>query len=179
MDIYYDPETDISLQVTFNKIWKKYYRKVTLFCRGILRGEDNVQDDIAQEVMLKIFKNMANYNRKYSLSTWIYTIARNTCLDHKRKKTINAVYLEEGRIKSKYGSPDEELRKKETEKIIKSYIRKLGEDDSQVVFLRFYENMKIREISRITGIPEGTVKYKIHNIKKGLKEYLTEADYVN
>jgi RNA polymerase sigma factor (sigma-70 family) len=179
MSINYDPETDISFQKRFNKIWQKYYRKIFLFCRGILKGENQNTDDIVQDVMLKIFKNLESYNKKYSLSTWIYTIARNTCVDFIRMRKPDNFELEEGRVQSLYGSPDIELHRKETEGLVKKYMEKLKTDESQIAFLRFYENMKIKEISRITGLPDGTVKYKIHNIKKGLKNYLKEADYVN
>lgn len=67
MGIYYDQQTELSVKNTFNKIWENYYKKIFLFCRSILRTENNPVDDIVQEVMFKIFKNLKNFKNGDSL----------------------------------------------------------------------------------------------------------------
>ncbi len=122
----------------FNRIWHKYYRRVWLFTNNILKTRNTAVDDIVQEIMLKVFINLGKYKSKYSFSTWLYTIARNCCLDHINKKNIKTNILEENHVTSIYAEPDEVFHKKNTERIVKRFIESLK---GHFCFLRHFRSI--------------------------------------
>jgi len=65
---------DDSNKKEFNRIWYKYYRRIWLFSKSMLKAGNTAVDDIVQEIMLKVFKNLDKYKSKYSFSTRLYTI---------------------------------------------------------------------------------------------------------
>ena len=83
--------------------------------------------------------------------------------------------LEEENSSNKH-SPDSETLTGEMRMKIKQAIAGLSPDESEIVFLHFFEEMKYREIHKITGMPVGTIKYKMSLVKqklhKALKEYV-------
>jgi len=161
-----------ALQLLFLEIWNIYYRRLTVFTRRMSLPPEDV-DDAVQEIMLKIYANLAKYKTQYAVSTWIYTIARNHCYDKLQKERTRAkVFTDNGRIDpvSHYLRPDEVLLKTETENWVKSFIGSLSLQDQQIAFLRFYEELSYKEISSILKIPVGTAKYKIHCMRKELQD---------
>lgn len=145
-------------------------------------------EDLAQATFVKAFFALHQYNHAYEFSTWIYSIARNVCLDYfrKRKKggldvSLNLTVSDEGETEmgellEENHSPDpmkvilnEELREK-IEKAIEDLPLKLRE----VVVLRHLEDCSYEEIARIMNLPVGTVKSYLHRARKKLKECLED-----
>ncbi|MDC7125191.1 MAG: sigma-70 family RNA polymerase sigma factor [Spirochaetales bacterium] len=162
----------------FNKIWNEYYPKLTVFLRTSFQISD--PDDLVQEIMMKVFKNLNRYNNQYSFNTWLYTIARNHTIDSIRKqstirKTEEAA-ISQAKILpfSSETTPEQIAIKKELQRAVADYIKELPELQRQIAFLRFHEDLKYSEIGKITGIPEGTAKYHIHNIKKDFEQFYGE-----
>ncbi len=159
----------------FDEIWREYYPKLTVFLRTSYRLSE--PDDLIQDIMLKVFISIDSYNPLYALSTWIYSIARNHTLDFLKKeinmkKTLTAVKHEAQLSPPRsMQTPETRLLEKELEGEIALFIQELPEAEREISYLRYYEELKYSQISRITGKPSGTVKYMIHNIKKKFEEY--------
>ena len=166
-------------QALFTKIWQDYYSRIWLFSKSILKNKKTIIADVVQEIMLKVFNNLEKYNPLHSFSTWIFTIARNTCLDWNKRRVIKTVVLDENTLKGRNDSPEQIMLKRDIGLRIEKYIQKLPEVESQIAYMRFFENLKIKEISSVMKMPQGTIKFKIHTIKKNLKNLLAEEDYVN
>ncbi len=163
-------------------IWEDYYAKLTVFVslslgRGTsLLAEDS--EDVVQEIMIKILSNLHRYDRRYSLGTWIYSIARNHCRDALRKQLVRSRHMAGVLIDdppSRAAGPEEELMRKEQESIVGRYLDSLGDGSQQVAFLRFTERMSYDEIGQVLETPAGTVKYRVHEIRKGLRNALEEG----
>ncbi len=60
-----------------NAIWNEYYPKLYVFVRPYFRHSPEDREDAVQEILLKVLRNLDRYDSNYSLSTWIYRIARN------------------------------------------------------------------------------------------------------
>lgn len=159
-------------------IWENYYPGICLFTRSFF-GKKHISEDIIQEIFARAFEKLETYNPLFAFSTWIYRIARNYCIN--AKKRIN---MEQGtagefdenipahKTHSSYLQPEEAVLKKELQEDIAGFITTLEERDRQIVFFHYSENMKYRQISSVLGIPVGTVKYRIFIIKDKLKEFL-------
>ena len=160
-------------------VWTEYYARlvvfVSLFFRGTRVDSSKECEDVVQEIMEKVVLNLHRYNPRYSFNTWIYSIARNHCRDVTRKRTVRsrvATTIEVESLAARTEGPEELLVRKEEERITERFMASLSEGERQVAFLRFSEGMTYEEIGRILGMPSGTVKYRIHEIRKGLENAL-------
>ncbi len=164
----------------FEQIWQRFYAPLVVFCsnfQGVRHSGVLQPEDMAQEVLLKVFTHMDMYDRNYSMATWVYRIARNHCIDAVRKASAvqDGVLLENE--PGRETGPELVAERKELETLIDEYLAGLETTDRHIAFLRFSENLKLREIARILEMPTGTVKYRIHRIRTGLRGELKEAGY--
>jgi RNA polymerase sigma-70 factor (ECF subfamily) len=140
-------------------------------------------EDITQDIMLKVYNNLHKYNPFYSFNTWFYTIAKNHCIDFLKKTSLDKKTLRfndtfEILEENELVNQEEILIADEMKNLIESYIKNLDDSDQQISFLRFYEKVSYKNIGKITNIPTGTVKYRVHIIRSGIKKIL-EKYYEN
>lgn len=156
----------------FEGIWDGYAKKLLYFIKRISRSGSDAED-MLQEIMLKIYENLDRYSPEYALSTWIYTIARNHCRDSFRKRKMETVQIgDEDILPSKAGTPETVAISNDMHERTGRYIARLPEADREIAYYKFYEEMSYYEISDITGTPVGTLKSKVHNLRKKLKDHL-------
>jgi RNA polymerase sigma factor (sigma-70 family) len=159
-------------QDLFRDIWNAYHKRILFFIRNMISGES---EDLMQDVMLKVYRNLETFNPRYAFSTWIYAIARNHCINELRKHRpdIRSLGAEDNLPSQLHpGDPEAALREKELNAEIWKALRRMQPDYSQMAYLRFYEGLKCREIARIMGIPAGTVKSRLFQIRKTLQNAL-------
>ena len=122
-------------------------------------------EDVTQEAFLKIWKNIGKFNSKYKFKTWAFTVAKNTALDHLKKKGFVALSSEnsEGtpieKILASYEPlPEEAMEKLEDAQMVGRAVQRLPEKYSRVLSLYYQNQLNFREISQI-------LKASIHTIK--------------
>lgn len=135
-------------------------------------------EDVFQEVMLKVFQNIEKFNPLYSFNTWVYSITRNHCINHlnKRKLPMATEDPETSSLASGYTSQEDKLIHKELHREIDRILAEFSEDNQQIVFLRYYEGMKYREIARVMNFSTGTVKSRLHASRSILRKALEAYD---
>lgn len=151
------------------------------------RYADNAEDaaDMSQEIFLKMFKSINTFQFKSKLSTWIYRVATNTCIDLVKKAnrdgstySINEGYENSdgdtrySEITDDSSQPDIVAEKSEMRDIINTAISGLNEDYRTVIILRDIQGLSYDEISEIIGCSVGTVKSRISRGRKNLREIL-------
>lgn len=166
----------------FEEIISLYEKKVFSTIYYMVKNENEVED-IAQEVFVKIYKNLKNFKEESSLYTWIYRITINVCIDELKKRK-NVVYIDEkietvdGEMEMQledtakgpeYLAEDEELKRK-----ITNCIKKLSVDQRTMIILRDIKGFTYMEIAEMTKINLGTVKSKINRARAALKQILEE-----
>lgn len=159
---------------------KRYYDLVYSF---IYRNTSdyNTAYDITQDVFIKMMKNIDKYqieNGKFK--SWLLKIAVNTTKDYFRSKIykqINQSYdIDNHEIEDKANVVDI-LSKKEEAIKIKEAIKNLPKLQREAVILKYYNDLKIKEISNITGENENTIKSRLFNGVKNLKKLLGGDNY--
>jgi RNA polymerase sigma factor (sigma-70 family) len=145
-------------------------------------GED--RKDLAQDIYLRVFHNLAGFKFQSKLSTWIAQIAYNTCLswiDKKKYILPGNLHEEETNNSSTetlYNSPvnshpsETRLFQKEVTAILTKEIDLLPVMYKTLITLFHHESMTYEELSQVTGLPEGTVKSSLFRARKMLKENL-------
>lgn len=164
----------------FEKIISTYQSKVFSIISHMIRNANEIED-IAQEVFIKIYKNINKFQGNSSLYTWIYKITVNLCLDIIRKKK-EVIYLDE-KIKLNDGEVELQLpsdeknqeeiyEEKELKEKLRKCIDKLPDKQKVMIILRDIKGMSYEEISEITNIKLGTVKSQINRARLKLKSLL-------
>ena len=159
---------------------KRYYDLVHSF---IYRNTSdyNIAYDITQDVFIKMMKNIDKYqieNGKFK--SWILKIAVNTTKDYFRSKTYKqrtqSYDISNQEIEDRTNVVDI-LSKKEEAIKIKEAIENLPKLQREAVILKYYNDLKIKEISYITGENENTIKSRLFNGVKNLKRLLGGDNY--
>lgn len=151
-----------------------YQGKIFSICAGMLPCKEDALD-VTQEVFIKIYNNIRNFNEKSSLSTWVYRIAKNACYDFLRKKHYNIESeIPENIADDKNLLPEDILEKVEDVKTVRMLIKEIPVKYRMPLLLREYENLSYDEISKVLQISEGTVKSRIYRAKEYLLKLLSD-----
>jgi RNA polymerase sigma-70 factor (ECF subfamily) len=169
----------------FNEIVRLYGDKVfSLVYRMI--GSRAEAEDIAQEVFVTVFKTVDGFRGESKFSTWLLRIAANHCKN--RIKYLSRRHTDGGEIDDEregamlerggaplqghIDAPDVLLEAAELERLMQIAIAALEEDHRLLVVLRDVEELSYQEIGEITGLPEGTIKSRLHRARMAIKEFL-------
>ena len=162
---------------SFNKIINKYKDKIYWHARR-MTGNHLDADEIVQEVLLVIYKNLKNFQFKSSLYTWIYKITSTRSLNFlKRRKIKELLSLEDQSEKLQQSSNDilDNIEIKEKLTRIDEVLQKLPAKQREIFILRNYENLSYKEISEITGKSIGALKsnyfHSANKIIEKMKKY--------
>jgi RNA polymerase sigma factor (sigma-70 family) len=155
----------------FALVVKNTEKLVTQIVRKMLTNEDD-QKDLVQDIYLKAYQNLASFQFKSKLSTWIANIAFNTTVNYLEKKRIPIVEIET-RIENKFiinDNPESETIKTESAEILSAEIAKLPHLYRLLITLYHLEELPNKEIAEITNLPEGTIKSYLSRARKTLKD---------
>jgi RNA polymerase sigma-70 factor (ECF subfamily) len=155
----------------FGLLLERFKEKVFRLAFSMLRNETHAED-AAQDVFVKIWKGLPSYHGGASLSTWIYTITRNTCLTElTRRGRHPTVSLEEPDMATvadcipslQSADPDRGM-----DMDVDTLLARLPEKYRQVITLFYLEQKSYEEVALMLGIPLGTVKTLLFRAKKEL-----------
>ncbi|WP_047985849.1 sigma-70 family RNA polymerase sigma factor [Ornithinibacillus californiensis] len=135
-------------------------------------------EDLTQEIFIKCYEKLDQFKQQSSLKTWLYRIASNHCKDylrswHYRKISLNEKIWEY--IPSKSTNVEEEVIAKSQESNLTNAVMALPIKYREVVFLHYYEELTLAEISKITTININTLKTRLKRAKEILKDTIEEA----
>ena len=158
----------------FSYIWKNYRKKISFYISNLIPIYHPQFEDLFQEVMLKIYNNLQTFNPSHSFKAWIYRISRNHCLDYLKSKAEKLEYSHSASVEN---IPDRENPEKisisnETQKRLNQCIHSLDQRDREIAYLRFYENLKYKEISKIVNLNMNATKARIRLIKIKIRKKL-------
>lgn len=155
-------------------------QKVYSLCYRITNNREDAFD-CAQEVLLRTYRSLGDYQFKAAFSTWIYRIATNVCLDAiRRRKTRPFVSLESLTDKgfplssAHLGNPYDELVRRDTNQALKACIAKLPLDSRTALILRDVQGLTYEEVAQILKLNMGTVKSRISRARERLRKLMQE-----
>ncbi len=149
----------------FEILVQKYLKTIYNFVYH-LSGNADEANDIAQEVFVKIWKNLKKFDPKQNFKTWIFSIARNTTIDYFRKKrSISFGDMEIGEDTSFEDSltdteplPDSVFEQKELGAYLEKALQTLSPEERTIILLHDKEDFTFEEIAKTVGKPMNTVK---------------------
>jgi len=168
----------------FLHIIERYRDKLTRYIKRRTRATSHDVDDILQEIFIKIYKNLNDFDSGLVFSSWVYRIAHNYIIDwyRKEKKHNNTIDLDDEDTGLIMTIASEELSdnysmSEEIKQEIQKVLEKLDSSYREVVILRFFEDKSYDEISDIMQIPVSLVGARLNRAKKIIKQkLLTNSD---
>ncbi|MBI4656637.1 MAG: sigma-70 family RNA polymerase sigma factor [Elusimicrobia bacterium] len=140
---------------------------------SLLLTHNNVEaEEIAQQVFIKIWKNLNKFSFKSSFNTWVYRLVHNVFYDHVRKKSRLKESQEDFSGLSDCEDSYNQVETQERRKIVGDALRKLPDKFQQVVIMYDFEGLSYNEISRILNEPLGTVKSSLFRARAMLQKEL-------
>jgi len=179
-----------AFEVLVTRHRKPIYNFILRFVRDAAQAED-----VLQETFLRLIKGADAYERQAKFTTWLYTIARNLCVDASRRgKHRNAASLDapvngdEGAsalidlVADGKSAVDREAIGRELAVRIKQAVESLPDEQREIFLLREVSDLQFNEIAKIVGCPENTVKsrmrYALEKLREALEEYRDLAQAV-
>jgi RNA polymerase sigma-70 factor (ECF subfamily) len=158
-------------EMAFNLIVDRYSGKILSMASYFLKNSDDAYD-VAQEVFVKIHRSLHKFRGDSKLSTWIHTIAANTCKNKlsfwKRLATRKREYEKAQKVFYQPWTPHDEVEQSERVRIIRENILALPEKYRMVILLKDLRGFSYEEIARMLQIQEGTVKSRLHRAREKL-----------
>jgi RNA polymerase sigma factor (sigma-70 family) len=140
-------------------------------------GRNSDCEDIFQEVFLQVFKGFKHFRADARISTWIGSITHHVCVDYLRKKKKETDLRSHDTIQKpvpnfSYDKSWKQIENNDLNKVVLAAIAKLPADYRKVITLYHLNELSYKEISEITGMPDGTVKSYINRGRNMLRELL-------
>ena len=127
--------------------------------------------DATQDVFLKVFENIAGFDPKYRLFSWIYRIAMNESIDrlkHRRHEKVVAIDVEDFPLASAERGPEQVVGDAQMHDVIETALMELPHDHRVVIVLRHFAECSYAQMAEILHIPEKTVKSRLYSARQEL-----------
>ncbi len=134
-------------------------------------------EDLTQEIFIKCYEKLGQFNNKSSIKTWLYRIAINHCKDYLRSWHYRKIKFSDkigDYFPSKAKHVEEEIISKNVTNRLTNAVMDLPEKYREVVFLHYYEELPLVNISKITGINSNTLKTRLKHARELLKNKMKE-----
>lgn len=170
-------------EAAFNQLLEDYQQKVFGTCISFIPNNEDAED-VAQEVFLEVFKSISKFKGNSKLSTWIYRIATNKCIEFIRRKNTkkrfafmqailgNEIPIDKTSYFTEVNHPGILLENKEKSAIIFKAINTLPENQRVIFTLAKIDGKSYQEIVEITGKSLSSVESIMFRAKKNLQQRL-------
>jgi len=155
----------------FNQLVARHKERVRSIIYITVNHTDYI-DDIAQDVFIKVYKNLNHFRYESQFSTWIYRITVNKCRDHLRKIKLRKMFIPFADNFEKAEHINNKAEEKNTSEIVRVAISKLPEKLKIPLLLKDIEGFSYQEIAESVECEIGTVKSRIFRAREKLKKIL-------
>ena len=167
---------------SFGILVERFETRIFSFCYQFFRDRD-IAAEMAQETFLRAYKYIKKYDPNKKLSTWIYSIAKNICIDEKRKmnrsrtvpiEDVNPSSFQVSQQGQHLKDPSQISLHLEDRMLLEAAIAQLPEKYKTAIILCYFQELPYQEIADILGLSLNLVKVRIFRAKKQLLEILKE-----
>ncbi len=157
-------------------LFARHNVRVFRYLVRLVRSEA-IAEELANEVFLDVWRQAGRFEGRSAVSTWMLSIARNKAMSAMRKRREetmeddNAANL----LPDDDDTPEQHAQKRSKASVIRAVIDALSAEQKEVIDLVYYHEKSVREVAEIAGIPEATVKTRMHYARKQLGLRLKEA----
>jgi len=166
----------------FSRLVKKHQRRVYACAVGML-GDGGDADDAVQETFMRAWRAIARFDGRSQLSTWLYRVCVNVCLNHIRKrKRHDAADIADPRVPEPKADPAQggsdprrALEVRQLQGRIADAVEGLSESLRTTVVMVLIDGMSQKDVAKVLGCSEGTIAWRIHEARRRLRIALAET----
>lgn len=178
-DTYYIKRIVAGDTGSFACLLDRYSRPVHSLIFKMVRNKEDAEE-LAQDVFLKVFRNLPSFKADCSFSTWVYRIAYNTAISELRWKKLEFVAIEESQIENVSEEEIDRLLDRtsgngQLDRLEKA-LAQLPPDERALILLFYWRQKTVEELTGITGLGASNVKVKLHRIRKKLFVLIKEME---
>lgn len=156
-------------------LFARHNVRVFRFLMGRMRNEAQAEE-LTNEVFLEVWRHAGRYEGRSAVSTWVLAIAHNMAMSQMRKRKEDELEDEVAeQVADDSDDPELSAQKRSKAEIMREVINRLSDEHREVIDLVYYHEKSVREVAEIVGIPEATVKTRMHYARKQLGEMMKEA----
>lgn len=165
-------------EAAFEELIRQYEKKVYTLCFRMC-GNSEDAEEAAQDAFLALWRGIDRFRQESSLSTWIYRLATNACIDtlRRRKKQSGSVSLDDEELfvdaVDTSPQPQETVEHREAQELLQEGLSALPEEYRKVLLRREIEGLSYTEIAESASIELGTVKSRISRGRSLLRNFLS------
>lgn len=161
----------------YRKLVDRYSPMVFHVVRSFEKDEDEVEE-LAQQIFVKAYEKLSDFNKKSKFSTWLYSLAMNLCRDYaknirrgnKRLSEMEPDYMDSQMSDER--TPYLRLEVKEWKQLLNKAMQKLSKDYSDPFLFKYRDGMSYEAISQQTGVSVSALKVRVHRARKELRTLL-------
>ena len=156
---------------SFTTLFQTFSPQLVAFFRA-RRCEPSLAEDLAQEVMIIVYRKASQVRDRTLFRGWLFKIARNTLYRHYGKQTREVEIVDVGVETERLAAPNNNKGAGTPAFEFLRWMALLDSRESEVMKLRFIEQWEYHEIASAQAIPIGTVQWRVFNAKKKLASHL-------
>jgi len=154
----------------FTTLVEAHQRVLYSLALRMVRDPEDARD-LTQTVFVKAYRNLDRFDRNHRFFSWVYRIMMNEALNHIRSHRQHET-LDDGLL-APGGTPEDHAERAQVDERVRRAVMLLQEDHRDVIVLRHFLLQSHREMSALLGVPEKTVKSRLHTARQRLGEVLT------
>ncbi len=159
----------------FNLLVREYQKRLYWHIRKIILNHDDT-DDVLQNVFIKIWRNLENFKEESQLYTWMYRIATNESINflNQKKKRAGIPLDDVSAFLANNLESDSYYKGDEIQTKLQKAILTLPDKQRIVFNMKYFDEMKYEEMSKILETSVGALKASYHHAVKKIEDYLTK-----
>lgn len=155
------------------RLYEQYKDRVYSIALHFLKGDDSAAQDITQEAFVRIFRSAASFRETAKLSTWVYRIVANACLDELRRRRRVVLF---GDVPPRLHGAVAPHRSDEPDPDVRAALAKLSPKLRLTVLLRYFDDLSYDQIAEALGVTPGTVASRLNRAHRALARELAHLD---
>jgi len=164
-------------QGAFEALARRFYAGVYNYLCWISRDR-GLAEDLTQETFMRIWEHPPELRHERALKAWVYRVARNEFLQHRRRTGLDTVTFEECgeavQVDSGSPSPQQTLEREGLRRAVRDAVEKLPDECREVIVLHNLEHLSLAQTAEVLGVPIGTVKSRRARAFSTLRHLLQE-----
>ena len=152
----------------FGRLVEAYQPRVRRFLLNLTTGDEMLTDDLAQETFIKAYVGIRSFKGLSSFSTWLYRIAYNEFYNHARRHQEEHVE-DITRLGEASSAGNDAIDASMT---VQEALKLLNDNERVAITLFYIEDQPLKQVAKIMGMPEGSVKSLIHRGKDKMRQFI-------
>lgn len=168
-------------EVAFGVLFDRYSGAVQSFFSRRVNGDEELAADLTQDIFLVIWSKCQGWRQGQQVRPWLFTIVYNRLKDYYKSVDYQIIYAEEMLQTSEEAVEDMtalRMDERRFDEVLRQVLAQLTEAEQVLFDLRFREELSVAEIAEVVGVPEGTVKSRLHVLTQKLRERMKPYEYM-